>query len=67
MERVQNTYSGRTSLKVSGAISDHHHRLEAILLLQNANNLSFSTTLSSGLTLIKASILAWIVYTRRGE
>lgn len=51
------TYSWRISLQISGSIPDHHHSLEAVLLLQHVDHFSFSTALSCGLSLIETSIL----------
>lgn len=56
---VGGAYSGRARLQVGGAVSDHHHRLEAVLLLQNADDLSLAAALGGGLALVKAGVLAW--------
>lgn len=52
-------YRGWARLQVGGAVSDHHHRLEAVLLLQKADDLAFAATLGRGLMLVEAGILAW--------
>lgn len=52
-------YSGRARLQVGGAVPHHHHRLEAILLLQDADDLPFASALGCGLTLVETGVLAW--------
>lgn len=57
--RSPGAYRGRARLQVGGAVPDHHHRLEAVLLLQKADHLAFAATLGRGLMLVEAGILAW--------
>lgn len=52
-------YSGGARLQVGGAVSHHHHRLEAVLLLQEADDLAFAAALGRGLTLVETGVLAW--------
>lgn len=56
---VQEAYSRGARLQVGGTVSDHHHRLEAVLLLQGADDLSFAAALGGGLALVKTGELAW--------
>lgn len=57
--KSQGAYGGRARLQVGGAVSDHHHRLEAVALLQGADDLSFAAALGCGLTLVETGVLAW--------
>lgn len=51
-----NTYSWGTGLQISGSISDHHHRFEAVLLLQHAYHFSFAAALCCGLSFVKTGV-----------
>lgn len=52
-------YSGGARLQVGGAVSHHDHCLEAVLLLQDADDLPFAAALGRGLTLVETGVLAW--------
>lgn len=60
-------YGGGARLQVGGAVSHHHHRLEAVLLLQDADDLPFAAALGRGLTLVEAGVLAWKTTTEELE
>lgn len=60
-------YSGGARLQVGGAVSHHHHRLEAVLLLQDADDLPFAAALGCGLTLVETGVLAWKITTEELE
>ena len=57
MPECVDTYCRGTGLQVCSTITNHHHVFEAVLLLEHVDHPALSTTLSSGLALIKSCIL----------